>query len=69
MNYTYIVNDENYSKNAIEYAHNRLNYEMSYLCNMNFTEKQMEQMKEHIYFSVRKAYDDGYNKHMEETYD
>lgn len=66
MNYNYITNDENYSKNSIEYAHDRVNYELSYSYIMDFTEKQIEWIKTHIYFSVRKAYNDGYNKHMEE---
>ena len=66
MNYDYITNDENYSKNSIEYAHDRVNYELSYTYKMDFTEKQIEWIKTHIYFSVRKAYNDGYNKHMEE---
>lgn len=55
----YMTNDENYSKDAIEYAHERVNYEMGYGYNMNFTEEQEKWIKEHIYFSVRKAYDEG----------
>ena len=69
MKYKYMCNDESYSKNAIEYAHDRVSYELEYINGMNFTERQIEWIKEHIYFSVRIAYNDGYNKHMEEIYE
>ena len=64
MSYAYIINDENYSKDAIKYAHDRTNYELEYINGMNFTKTQIEWIREHIYFSVRKAYDDGYKKNI-----
>ena len=54
-----MTNDENYSEESIKYAHKRVDYEMGYIDTMDFTEKQIEYIKEHIYFSVRKAYSDG----------
>lgn len=42
MNYDYMTNDENYSKNSIEYAHDRVNYELSYTYKMDFTENRQE---------------------------
>lgn len=48
--------DKSYSKEAEEFARKRVDYEMSYTCGMGFTDEQIKWIKEHIYTSVRNAY-------------
>ena len=58
--------DNLYSQDAIDYANDRVSYEMGYTCGMDFTDKQKEWIKEHIYFSTRKAYQEGFDKGVKE---
>lgn len=53
---------KSYSKEAVEYARNRVNYELSYICGMDFTDEQIKWIKDHIYTSVRKAYQSAVDK-------
>ena len=39
-----MVNDEFYSKEAVEYAKKRLNYELSYSNGLNFTDEQYKEI-------------------------
>lgn len=55
-----MVNDEFYSKEAVEYAKKRLDYELSYSNGLNFTDEQYKWIKEHIYFTARKSYSVGF---------
>ena len=54
--------DKSYSKEAEEFARKRVDYEMSYTSNMDFTEAQIEWIKNHIYTSVRNAYQSAVDK-------
>ena len=47
---------KSYSKEAEEFARKRVDYEMGYIVNMDFTDKQIKWIKDHIYTSVRNAY-------------
>jgi len=53
---------KSYSKDAEEFARKRVNYEMSYTDNMDFTDAQIEWIKDHIYISVRNAYQSAVDK-------
>lgn len=47
---------KSFSKEAEEFARKRVDHEMSYTCGMDFTDKQIKWIKDHIYTSVRNAY-------------
>lgn len=53
---------KSYSKDAEEFARKQVDYEMSYTFNMDFTDAQIEWIKEHIYTSVRNAYQSAVDK-------
>lgn len=53
---------KSYSKDAEEFARKRVDYEMGYTCGMDFTEAQIEWIKDHIYTSVRNAYQSAVDK-------
>lgn len=63
-NHDYFKNGEmkSYSKDAEEFARKRVDYEMSYTSNMDFTDAQIEWIKNHIYISVRNAYQSAVDK-------
>ena len=45
-----------YSPDAINYARERVSYELSYTYGMGFTDEQRDWIAQHIFYSVRKAY-------------
>lgn len=47
---------KSFSKEAEEFARKRVDHEMSYTCGMDFTDEQIKWIKDHIYTSVRNAY-------------
>lgn len=53
---------KSYSKDAEEFARKRVDYEMGYTSNMDFTDAQIEWIKNHIYTSVRNAYQSAVDK-------
>lgn len=47
---------KSYSPDAINYARERVSYELSYTYGMGFTDEQRDWIADHIFVSVRKAY-------------
>ena len=65
-NYYFDKNGEKktYSPEAVNYAKERVNYELSYTYGMSFTDEQRDWIADHIFISVRKTYQDVLDKQV-----
>ncbi len=54
-----------YSPDAVNYARERVSYELSYTYGMGFTDEQRDWIADHIFVSVRKTYQNVLDKQVE----